>query len=58
VLELPASLTDREREIWQLYAQGMSQRSLAALHGVSRSAIRDTLGRAEQKIAAQGSAVR
>ena len=50
-LELPASLTDREREVWQLHQQGMSTRSLAALRGVSRSAIRDTLARAEQKIA-------
>jgi RNA polymerase sigma factor (sigma-70 family) len=49
--ELPATLTDKEREAWQLYQQGMSQRNLAALFGVTRSAVRERLARAEQKIA-------
>jgi DNA-binding CsgD family transcriptional regulator len=53
-LELPASLTAKEREVWQLHQRGMSTRSLAVLHGVSRSATRDTLARAEQKIARAG----
>jgi RNA polymerase sigma factor (sigma-70 family) len=49
--ELPDTLTAKEREVWTLYAQGMSQRSLAALLGVTRSTIRDTLEGARSKIA-------
>jgi DNA-binding CsgD family transcriptional regulator len=49
--ELPDTLTAKEREIWTLHSQGMSQRSLAALLGVTRSTIRDTLQRAQLKIA-------
>jgi RNA polymerase sigma factor (sigma-70 family) len=49
--ELPETLTAKEREVWTLHTQGMSQRSLAALNGVTRSTIRDTLQRARLKIA-------
>jgi DNA-binding CsgD family transcriptional regulator len=49
--ELPDTLTAKEREVWTLHTQGMSQRSLAALNGVTRSTIRDTLQRAQLKIA-------
>jgi DNA-binding CsgD family transcriptional regulator len=49
--ELPDTLTAKEREVWTLHTQGMSQRSIAALNGVTRSTIRDTLERAQLKIA-------
>jgi DNA-binding CsgD family transcriptional regulator len=49
--ELPDTLTQKEAEVWKLHQQGMSTRALAALLKVSRTAIRDTLARAEQKIA-------
>ena len=48
--ELPDTLTAKEAELWDLHSRGMSQRSLAALLGVSRSAIKDRLERAQLKL--------
>jgi DNA-binding CsgD family transcriptional regulator len=47
--DLPASLTDKEREVVDLYERGMSQRAIAVYLGVSRSTVRDRIANAAMK---------
>ncbi len=56
--QLPDTLTAKQAEVWDLYSRGMSARSLAIYLGISRSAVRDRIASAKEKLEAAARAER